>query len=336
MEVKIVTVTGAPAQEMLDQTAMSNVAAGQPLFLAPCQVARFLTALESDRHASIVQAPKVTCFNGQMSTVACNDQQFFVTRVDVTKVNGQMVYVPVNKPFPIGFELKMQPTVSADHKFVRCNLKLEHSEMGAANVPMFPVTTFITPIFEGGAQGQPIPFTQFIQQPDIVKRTIEKTVTIADGQTAVLYAGKRQKEEESQADGPCAPLFDWIYDLVDMFNPPADPPMIDEHMFVLVTPRVICTGEAEQKVAGCAAQPMPMGPCVPAPCCLPPAISQCAATATTPCCQPAAPCCSAAQPCAGAACPSCRLRPTRARRPISTFSWTCRSWRWTRPRGINR
>ena len=57
-EVKIVTATGGPAQEMLDRAAMSNVAAGQPLFLAPCQVARFMKALESDCHATVVQAPE--------------------------------------------------------------------------------------------------------------------------------------------------------------------------------------------------------------------------------------------------------------------------------------
>ena len=245
----------------------------------------------------------MTCFNGQMSTVACNDQRFFVTHVDATKVNGEMIYVPVNRPFPIGFELKMQPSVSADHKFVRCNLRLEHSEMGATNVPLFPVTTSVTPVFEGGARGQPISFTQFVQQPNIVTRSMEKTVTIAAGQTAVLYAGKRQKVDESEADGPGAPLFDWIYDLVDMFSPPADPPMIDEHMFVLVTPRVICAGEAEEKAAACPAQPMPMGPCVPAPCCLTPTVGQCAAMADAPCCRPAEPCCSPSQACAAIGCP---------------------------------
>ncbi len=56
--------------------------------------------------------------------------------------------------------------MSADRRFVRMNIAPTLSNLASAVVPLFPVTTLITPVFEGGAQGQPIPFTQFVQQPN--------------------------------------------------------------------------------------------------------------------------------------------------------------------------
>ena len=41
------------------------------------------------------------------------------------------------------------------------------TNLASATVPLFPITTFITPIFEGGAQGQPVPFTQFLRPPTL-------------------------------------------------------------------------------------------------------------------------------------------------------------------------
>ena len=246
--------------------------------------------------------PKLTVFNGQKAAVRVNDQQFFVTKINTSMVNGQPVYIPVNEPFSLGFQMAVRPTVSADQKFVRCELSTECCELGSPTVPLFPVTTPVTPVFEGGAQGQPIPFTQFIQQPEIVTRGVSKSLMIPDGCTAVLYAGKRTKEEPSEQPGPGAPLFDWINDLVDLVYPPAEVPTYQEHLYVLVTPRVINVEQTEA-----AAKPMPAGPVQPCP-------LSCAALGPTPValdfgmpivpCSATAPACPVATPCPNATCPN--------------------------------
>ena len=41
-------------------------------------------------------------------------------------------------------------------------------------------------MFEGGSQGQPIPFTQFIQQPSFTSITVQTTVVCPDGGTVLL------------------------------------------------------------------------------------------------------------------------------------------------------
>jgi hypothetical protein len=209
----------------------------------------------------------------------------------------------VNSPFPLGFQMAVRPTVSADRRFVRCELSAEYSDLASANVPMFPTTTFVTPVFEGGAQGQPIPFTQFIQQPGIVKRGVSKSLAIPDGGTAVLYAGKCIKEDDvAIADDATAPFFDWIYDFVDLFHTPEPVPTFEEHLFVLVTPRVIRAEEMEFRAA---AQPMPIGPVAASPCPPPPTVRQCAAMADAEVCPPPiASCCTAPRQCTVAPCPT--------------------------------
>ena len=40
--------------------------------------------------------------------------------------------------------------MSADRRFVRLNLPVNLTAQTGATVPLFPITTFITPVFEGG------------------------------------------------------------------------------------------------------------------------------------------------------------------------------------------
>jgi hypothetical protein len=267
VEMKVVSIADGPAWEKLcadvavhDHMTGTSFAGGQPVFLTDRQVAWMIEQVQGDRGTNVMHAPKLTIFNGQRASIRCTEDRFFVTSVNAVKFKDQTVFVPVNTPMSLGSHMTIRPTVSADRRFVRCELAVQQSGMASATVPLFPVTTYITPTFEGGAQGQPIPFTQFIQQPSIARNDIEKTLTIADGGTAMLYAGKRTRAEAPpEGAEPTAPFFDWIYDLVDLFCTPPEPTMIDEHVVILVTPRVIRTDSAEMKAAA-APRPMPIGP----------------------------------------------------------------------------
>jgi hypothetical protein len=305
-ECRLVRVADGAAKQAFDADAQAKLAAGQPLFLCCRQSRAIQKMVEGDSHTEVVCAPKMTVFNGQKAVVRVNDLQFFATKITPSVVNGQTIFLPNNEPFSLGFQMAVRPTVSADQRFVRCELSTECCELGSPAVPLFPVTTFVTPVFEGGAQGQPIPFTQFIQQPEILTRGVSKSLCIPDGCTAVLYAGKRTKEEPSEQPGPGAPLFDWIDDLVDLVYPPTPVPTYQEHLYVLVTPRVIATEQME------AAKPMPPGPAQPCP-------LSCVSVASVPVtppvlsadiampirqCAAAVPACPAAQPCTSVPCPA--------------------------------
>src|SRR5205814_4102417 len=69
-------------------------------FLNDIQVYMFMEAAQGDRRVNVMQAPKLTLFNGQTATLTVSDTQFFVTNVNVVSVNGQIVFMPINSPFP--------------------------------------------------------------------------------------------------------------------------------------------------------------------------------------------------------------------------------------------
>ncbi len=213
-------------------------------FLNDIQVFTFLEMAQGDRRQNVMQAPKLTLFNGQTASLSVADQQFFVASVQVIAVNGQLVFVPQNTPFPGGglnVNITVQAVVSADRRFVRLNLPVNLTTNSSANVPLFPITTFITPVFEGGSQGQPIPFTQFLQQPTFTNVNIQTTVVCPDGGT-VLMGGLKQLSEGRNEFGP--PFLSKIPYLNRLFKN-VGVGRESTHVMIMVTPRIIINSEEE-------------------------------------------------------------------------------------------
>jgi hypothetical protein len=221
-------------------------------FLNDIQVYMFMEAAQGDRRVNVMQAPKLTLFNGQTATLTVTDLQFFVTNVTVVSVNGQIVFIPNNSPFPGpgnfadpttagALTIAIQGVVSADRRFVRLNMPVTMSAQSGATVPLFPFTTFVTPVFEGGSQGQPIPFTQFLQQPAFTTLTINTTVVCPDGGT-VLLGGFKQLSEGRNEFGP--PVLSKIPYLNRLFKN-VGIGRETKHIMIMVTPRIIINSEEE-------------------------------------------------------------------------------------------
>ncbi len=210
-------------------------------FLNEIQVYMFMELAQGDRRINVMQAPKVTLFNGQTATLSVSDQQFFVASVQVISVNGQLVFVPQNTPIPIGVNITVQAVVSADRRFVRLNLPVTLTTNQSTNVPLFPVTTFITPVFEGGSQGQPIPFTQFVQQPTFTTVNVQTTVVCPDGGTVLLGGLKTMSEGRNEFGPPFLskiPYIDRLFKNVGVGRE-------STHVMIMVTPRIIINSEEE-------------------------------------------------------------------------------------------
>jgi type II secretory pathway component GspD/PulD (secretin) len=221
-------------------------------FLNDIQVYMFMEAAQGDRRVNVMQAPKLTLFNGQTATLTVTNLQFFVTNVTVLSVNGQIIFVPNNSPFPGpgdftnpttggALTIAIQGVVSADRRFVRLNMPVTMSAQSGATVPLFPFTTFVTPVFEGGSQGQPIPFTQFLQQPAFTTLTINTTVICPDGGT-VLLGGLKQLSEGRNEFGP--PVLSKIPYLNRLFKN-VGIGRETTHIMIMVTPRIIINSEEE-------------------------------------------------------------------------------------------
>lgn len=149
------------------------------------ELKKVLEAVQAHREGSVLQFPKITCFNGQTATIRNGEQRMFLTAVEAMRNKGATILVPKNSPIELGDTLTLCGRVSADRKLVKLEANFKHTRLNG-EVELVPYTTFITPVFEGGSLGKPIPFTQYLQAPDVKTEKIEKTVVVPDGGTIVL------------------------------------------------------------------------------------------------------------------------------------------------------
>jgi type II secretory pathway component GspD/PulD (secretin) len=215
-------------------------------FLSDIQVFLFMEAAQGDRRTNVMQAPKLTLFNGQTSTINITDLQFFVTSVSFFLVNGQIVFVPNNTPIPTGVNLTIQAVITADRRFVRLNIPVTVTNLATPVTALFPVTTFVTPLFEGGAQGQPVPFTMFLQQPGFTTVTVNTTVMVPDGGTVLMGGLKTLREGRNEFGPPILSKLPYINRLFKNVGYGREA----ESLLLMVTPRIIINEEEEAKQTG--------------------------------------------------------------------------------------
>ena len=126
------------------------------------------------------------------------------------------------------------------------NINQRMANLASANVPLFPVTTFITPVFEGGAQGQPIPFTQFIQQPVFNLMSVSTVVSVPDGGTVVLGGLKTLSEGRNEFGPPILSKIPYLNRLFRNTGYGREA----QSMLILVTPRIIINREEAERQVG--------------------------------------------------------------------------------------
>jgi type II secretory pathway component GspD/PulD (secretin) len=243
-------------QNFLSPTLNGGLSVGLA-FLNDIQVFAFLEAAAGDRRQNIMQAPKITLFNGQTSTVTVQDYAYFTTGVTAFNFGGQVVFQPTNQAIPIGnavnpfsglsgVSVTVQAVISSDRRFVRLNMAPQMSGLTSANVPLFPVTVFITPVFEGGSQGQPIPFTQFYQQPSFSQIEVQTTVSIPDGGTVLLGGLKAMSEGRNEFGPPVISQIPYLNRLFKNVGIGRE----TRHIMIMVTPRIIINSEEEVSQTG--------------------------------------------------------------------------------------
>jgi type II secretory pathway component GspD/PulD (secretin) len=181
-------------------------------FLSEIQVFMFMEAVQGDRRAHIMQAPKVTVYNGQQASISATISRPVVTALTpLLAPSGQVVIQPQFLPIPFGMGMTVQPVVSPDRRFIRLNLV---PGIGGAPTPQYdptssPVTAapsafqgFFNP---GGTIPQPAffntPLDVSIQPAAVTLNIVQTTVNVPDGGT-VLLGGFRFMAEERSEYGP--------------------------------------------------------------------------------------------------------------------------------------
>jgi len=220
-------------------------------FLSEIQVYMFLEAAQVDRRTNVMQAPKITVFNGQTANITVQDQQFFLTGVQLIQAGAQVFFVPTQQPFPLGVQLQVTPVVSADRRFVRVNLQPTLTNLASTNVPLIPVEIPVPQLFDGPGTGttsggQPVIFQMFFQQPTFTQISLNTTVSVPDGGTVLLGGLKTLSEGRTEAGPPILSKIPYINRLFMNTAYGRD----SQSLLIMVTPRIIINEEEEQIFLG--------------------------------------------------------------------------------------
>jgi hypothetical protein len=215
----------------------AKVDASKVQFLDDAQLKRFLEAAQDDMRTCVMQAPKVTMFNGQEANVCVCDQVSLTPSVNITVEKGNVVLQPENKPFETGTRLSLLPVVSGDKKFIRLNVNAKLTSQDSDKVPLVPFTFPLpqTAKQSGGAQQEM--FTEYLQVPNFTTLSLDKTFSLPDGGTALLNMGSRVHEGK-ESFGP--PVLRQLFKNVGKFKQ-------TERVLMLVTPRIIVADAKEAR-----------------------------------------------------------------------------------------
>jgi type II secretory pathway component GspD/PulD (secretin) len=226
-------------------------------FLSDIQVFMILEAAQGDSRSNIMQAPKITVFNGQTAFITVSTSQFVNLGITAVPFNGQIVFVPNNVPIPIGVALTVTPVVSADRRFVRLNLTPTMTNRIGNDIPVsqvqIPIPNMVEgPLGQGVTVGQPVLFNTFMQTPTVATIAMSTTVNVPDGGTVLLGGLKTMAEGRNEAGPPILSKIPYLSRLFRNVGWGRE----GQSLMILVTPRIIINEEEERIFLGID-QPIP-------------------------------------------------------------------------------
>lgn len=222
----------------------------------------FLTAAQGDTRTSVLQAPRVTMFDGQQASI--NDvvqRPFVVSLIPVVgdfAVGQQPVIVVINE----GTTLNVGAVVSQDKRFVRLTLNPTFSRIDRVETFTFqgttssnngtsvvdPNTGLPTPTRD---QQQSVVTGTTVQQPVLATTNVSTTVSVPDGGTILLGGIKRMSEGRTERGVPILSKIPYVNRL---FKNTAIG-RVTSTLMMTVTPRIIIQEEEEAILLGQAGGP---------------------------------------------------------------------------------
>ncbi|HBJ38897.1 MAG TPA: general secretion pathway protein GspD [Planctomycetaceae bacterium] len=216
----------------------------------------FLQAAQGDARTNVLQAPKVTLFDGQQANISDQVERVFVTSIQPVVGDFAVAQQPIVTVLKEGTQLNVQAVVSDDKRFVRVTLVPYFSQIGdvgtftyegrrrrsSNNVERDPVT------------GEPIRRDEeddiiegtTVQQPTLASTNISTTVSVPDGGTILLGGIKRMREGRNERGVPILSKIPYINRLFRNVAIGRDA----QSLMMMVTPRIIIQEEEELAQTG--------------------------------------------------------------------------------------
>jgi general secretion pathway protein D len=217
----------------------------------------FISAAQGDRRSNVMQAPKVTLFNGQQAMIADSSQSPFVISVIPVVGDFAAAQQPVIVVLNEGTFLTVQAVVSDDRRFVRLTVVPYFSAIGDVDTFTFEGTETTTEdSSQEGIQDVPNNLTRrrnarsvtrqgtTVQLPTFSYVTVTTTVSVPDGGTVLLGGIKRLSEGRNEFGVPMLNKLPYINRLFKNVGIGRE----TQSLMMMVTPRIIIQEEEEQKL----------------------------------------------------------------------------------------
>ena len=208
-------------------------------FLSDLEVYFFMTAAQGDVRNNILEAPKVTTFNGASAFIFNGDSQWYIAQLFPIVGPGSVAFVPQPEMLVNGVTLQVTPVVSADRRYVRLSLS-----------PFFQTVNGFTTIQVPGAVGgsglggAATSINATLQLPNTTITFLSTTVTVPDGGTVLMGGVKRLQEERKEYGVPVLSKTPWIDRLFRNVGIGRN----TSSLMLMVTPRIIILEEEEEKL----------------------------------------------------------------------------------------
>ncbi len=217
----------------------------------------FINAAQGDRRSNVLQAPKVTLFNGQQAYVSDTSQSPFVISVIPVVGDFAAAQQPVIVVLNEGTHLTVQAVVSDDRRFVRLTVVPFFSTISEVDTFQFEGSESTTTRTEQeGNQEDPNDNTASrdlvertssgttVQLPTFSYVTVTTTVSVPDGGTVLLGGIKRLSEGRNEFGVPILNKVPYVNRLFKNMAVGRE----TQSLMMMVTPRIIIQEEEEEQL----------------------------------------------------------------------------------------
>lgn len=224
--------------------------------LSDIEVFLLVQAAKGDQRTNILQAPKVTLYNGQTASVQDTQSRPFVTSIVPVVGDFAAAQQPVIVVLNEGTQLHVQGVVSDDRRFVRLTMVPFFSEIGNVEEFTFEGSTTTT---SGTAVVDPTdPSTTLedgavttvegttVQLPVFAFTSVTTTVNVPDGGTVLLGGIKRLREQRTERGVPLLSNLPYV----NRFFKNTAVGRESSSLMMMVTPRIIIQEEEERDQVG--------------------------------------------------------------------------------------
>ncbi len=218
----------------------------------------FIQAAQGDKRTNVLQAPKVTLFNGQQAFVSDTSQTPFVISVIPVVGDFAAAQQPVIVVLSEGTFMTVQAVVSNDRRYVRLTIVPFFSKIGDVQTFTFQGTDTTTTnttrngivnqaqnLFNNNTDQSTTSHSGVtVQLPTFSFTTVTTTVSVPDGGTVLLGGIKRLSEGRTEYGVPILdkiPYLDRLFKNVGIGRDTSS-------LMMMVTPRIIIQEEEEEKL----------------------------------------------------------------------------------------